>query len=127
MTTGTGTIHVLVIDDDRWFVEQYQRVFKKAGYVVSIAYNAVEGIACIDRVKPDVIVLDLFMPGPNGLVFLQEIQTHSDLSSIPIILSTNSATDIKNSSLHAYGIRGVLDKTVMHPEDVVAAVKRVLK
>ena len=48
----------------------------------------------IDRLKPNVIILDLFMPGPNGIVLLHEMQSHADLSRIPIILISNAAGDL---------------------------------
>ncbi len=119
------TKRILLIDDDAWFVEQMARTVKKAGYEVALAHNGIEGIEQIDTARPDVIILDFFMPGPNGLVLLHELQSHSDLAAIPVILCTNSAADVAPEDLVQYGVRRVLDKTTMEPADVVVAIRKV--
>ncbi len=117
---------VLVVDDDQWLCAQFQRVLTRAGFVVYLASNALEGMSAIDTHKPQVIILDIFMPGPNGIVLLHEIRSHSDLAQTPIIVCSNSASDVPHGDLSAYGVRTVLDKTTMQPDDIVAAVRRVL-
>lgn len=117
---------VLVIDDDQWLGAQFQRVLTRAGYAVHLAANALDGMSAIDTHKPSVIILDIFMPGPNGIVLLHEIRSHSDLARIPIIICTNSASDVPHGDLSAYGVHTILDKTTMQPDDIVAAVRRVL-
>lgn len=120
------TKRVLVIDDDEWLMDEYTRTLAAAGYAVGRAGNALEAMAAIDHLKPNVIILDLFMPGPNGIVLLHELQSHADLNRIPVILVSNAANDIKPDVLAPYGVVLVLDKTSMQPGDVLAAVKRVL-
>ena len=115
---------VLVIDDDPWLIDEYARTLGVAGYIVERASNALDGMEVLDRLHPDCIVLDLFMPGPNGLVLLHEMRSHSDLSRIPVILISNAAADLKVAALQPYGVRQVLDKTTMTPSDIVAAVRR---
>ena len=117
---------VLIIEDDDWFADEYVRTLGPAGYVVERASNVLDAIELIDTTRPQVIMLDLFMPGPNGLVLLHEIQSHSDLSNIPIIVVTNAAADLKPDILQPYGVQVVLDKTTIHPGDILAAVRRVL-
>ena len=117
---------VLIVDDDVWFADQLARTIKKAGYRETCVRNGVEAMREIDSARPDVIVLDFFMPGPNGLVLLHELQSHSDLATIPVILCTNIASDIKSDTLEQYGVRCVLDKTAMEPSDIVTAARKVL-
>lgn len=117
---------ILIIDDDKWLCDQIGHVLLKVGYTVDIAWDALEGMARIDKRAPDVIILDLFMPGPNGIVLLHEIQSHSDLATIPIILCTNSASDLSQDMIAPYGVVRVLDKTTMKPNDLMAAVAGVL-
>ena len=117
---------VVIIDDDPWMAAQLARRLEKAEMVVDIAHDGVEGMACIDRIHPDVIVLDIFMPGPNAMVLLHELRSHSDLGTIPIVVCTSSAADIPKGSLDAYGVRVILDKVTMEADDVVTAVRGVL-
>jgi CheY-like chemotaxis protein len=115
---------VVLIDDDRWFREQLARVLEGAAYHVSQAATGVEGMRVIDKARPDAIVVDLFMPGPNALVLLHELQSHSDLAPIPVIVCSNSADSLEGASFADYGVRRVFDKTTMHPADVVTALKK---
>lgn len=117
---------VLLIDDDEWLAAQYQRLLTQAGFAAQSVTNALDGIEAIDRLRPRAIILDIFMPGPNGLVLLHEIRSHSDLSHIPIILCTNSASELDKASMLAYGVVAILDKTTMKPEDVVTKVRAVV-
>lgn len=117
---------VLIIDDEAWLADQYGRHLEHAGFRAHHVRNALEGIEAIDLYKPDAIILDIFMPGPNGIVLLHEIRSHSDLANIPVIVCSNSASDIPHGNLTKYGVRTVLDKATMYPEDVVAAVRKVV-
>lgn len=118
--------HVLLIDDDVWLGEQFARTLSRHDFEVIQARNGVSGMDAIDIQRPDVIVLDIFMPGPNGLVLLHELQSHGDLASIPVVLCSNSSADIALDILQPYGVQVVLDKTTMAPDDLVAAVRKVL-
>lgn len=117
---------VLLIDDDEWLTAQYRRLLEHAGFTVSAAAHALDGIEAIDQLRPDAIMLDVFMPGPNGIVLLHEIRSHSDLAHIPIILCTNSAGDLDHKTMAAYGVAVILDKTTMKPEDTVTKVRALL-
>lgn len=122
----TRARRVLLIDDDRWLGETFARTLKQADYTVDTAHNGLEGMDMIDRHQPDCIVLDLFMPGPNGIVLLHELRSHSDLAKIPVILCTNSASDLQIEELQHYGVARMLDKLTMTPDDLLVAVKKVL-
>lgn len=115
---------ILLIDDDTWLAELMGRALTKAGYGVSMVHNALEGMQRIDTYKPHLIVLDLFMPGPNGIVLLHEMQSYSDTAAIPVVLCTNSAGDLPSETFAPYGVRRVLDKATMEPADIVAAARR---
>lgn len=117
---------VLIIDDDGWLASEFMRHLTHAGFEVSLAQNALEGIDAIDTHHPDAIILDIFMPGPNGIVLLHELRSHSDLAHVPVIVCTNSAADIPKGNLVKYGVTTVLDKVSMHPDDIVTAVRKAL-
>lgn len=117
---------VLLVDDDGWMAAQLARRLEKAGFLVEQARDGLAAMKVIDSVQPAVIILDIFMPGPNGIVLLHELRSHSDVAKIPIIVCTTSAADIPKGSLDSYGVREVLDKVTMDTEDIVAAVRRVL-
>ena len=74
---------VLVIDDDEWLAKLFTRRLEHNGMVAQSAPNAIEALDLIDSFQPEVIILDLFMPGPNGLVLLHELQSHDDRHGRP--------------------------------------------
>ena len=117
---------VLLIDDDAWLGEQFAHALEQAGFDVATCNNGLEGMDQIDAYRPDCVVLDLFMPGPNGIVLIHELRSHDDLTRIPVILCTNSASDIDPKALREYGVARLLDKVTMVPDDLVAAVRKAL-
>lgn len=115
---------VLLIDDDEWLTQIFSFNLNKEGFFARIARDGIEAIDLINKKIPDVIVLDIFMPGPNGIVLMHELQSYADLSSIPIILCTNSAYGVDIEDLRLYGVVSVLDKMNMDPLDIVSEVKK---
>lgn len=120
------TPFVLVVEDDEWLAEQYVRTLEQSGFRAEHVPHALAAIETIDTKLPDIMVIDVFLAGPNAFTLLHELQSHSDLASIPVILCTNTADDIAEEDVKAYGVRQVLDKTTMQPQDLVVAVKRVM-
>ena len=120
------TPRVLVIDDDEWLAKLLSRRLKHGGLTVRVALNSIEALDLIDDFHPNVIILDLLMPGPNGLVLLHELQSHDDLGRIPVVVCTTSAREVTLEQLRPYGVRLLLDKTTMQPDDIMAAVRKVL-
>lgn len=117
---------VLLVEDDAWLAELEAGVLKDAGYEVDLAGDAQLAVAAIDKGIPDVVVLDVLLPGRTGFTLLHELQSYSDTGILPIILCTNTAGGLKQEDLKNYGVRRVIDKSTMHPDDLVAAVRSVL-
>lgn len=117
---------VLIIDDDPWVAEQHARVLQKAGYKTAISPHALVAIDTIDEIHPDVIILDVLLTGSTAFTLLHELQSYGDTGAIPIVLCTNVAADIAIDDVRPYGVRRILDKTTMQPDDMVAAMRSIL-
>ena len=117
---------VLIVDDDRWLADILARRLQSENYQARIAMNALDAMVAIDEWSPSAIVLDIFMPGPNGFVLLQELQSHSDLAKLPIIVCTTSATELTQQELAPYGVRFVLDKSTMTTAELLTTLRKVL-
>ena len=122
----TKVPHILIIEDDEWLAEQHTRLLESEGYTTEHAPHALTAIDLMDVHLPDVLLLDVFLPGPNAFTLLHELRSHGDLASIPVVLCTNNAENLVEEDLRSYGVVGVLDKSTMQPDDVVAAVKKAL-
>lgn len=119
-------VDVVIVEDDMWLSEQFERSLVRAGFTVCRASNGHAAMEQIDEYLPRVIILDMLLPGGTGTMLLHELQSYKDTGDIPIVLCTNLASAITLDDMSAYGVRRILDKTTMHPDDVVAAVRSVL-
>ncbi len=79
-------VQVLLVDDDPNQREMYDRRLERKGYVVTLAESADAAVACMRERRPDVIVLDIAMPGRDGLSALQEFLDIDP--SVPVIIHT---------------------------------------
>lgn len=79
---------VLVIDDDFCVREIVQRILVKDGMTVLLAASGAEGLDLARAHLPDLIVLDVVMPGENGFDLLTGIKAEPAISGIPVIIFT---------------------------------------
>ncbi len=117
---------ILIVEDDVWLAEQQARVLKKAGYTTAVSPHAAAAIDAVDDVHPDAIILDMLLGGGTAFALLHELQSYADTGVIPVILCTNLAEDVTIDDARPYGVRRILDKTTMEPDDIVTAVRSVL-
>ena len=79
---------VLIIDDDADIVEAMRLVMEKRGHKVSFAADGNEGLAKARAEKPDVIILDVMMPGLDGFEVARELKKDSRTRDISILMLT---------------------------------------
>jgi CheY-like chemotaxis protein len=106
---GSGmTKRVLIIDDEAILLEVVQGCLEDiAGWTVLTANSGWEGLSKAATEQPDAIVLDVMMPGMDGLALLQRLKADSETQAIPVVLLTAKVelTDPRrNSGLDVVGI-----------------------
>jgi len=82
-----NTDHVLIVDDDRGIRELLATYLEKNGMRVSLAANGRQMRATLEQGVPDLIVLDLMLPGEDGLVLCRELRA-SKFRSVPVLMLT---------------------------------------
>jgi CheY-like chemotaxis protein len=85
---------VLVVEDDDDLRLMYRNALAFAGYAVHDVANGFDAIRRIDSAPPDLVVLDLRLPGLSGFAVQQEISAQAHTRSIPIVVVTGSAEDL---------------------------------
>ncbi len=119
MSTNT----VLVVDDERNIVQLARLYLSNEGYAVETAYNGVEAIEKMKTRHPDLIVLDLMMPGMDGWEVCRRLRKDSD---IPIIILTARTDDVDKIIGLELGADDYITKP-FNPRELVARVKAVLR
>ena len=69
-----GLKKILIIDDDLYIGNMLEEILTREGYSVSRAYSGTEALLALSRAKPDLVLLDLMLPGLNGEEFLPHIK-----------------------------------------------------
>lgn len=99
-TGGNGKV-ILIIDDEHTAQEILRRKLADTDYRLVSALNGTQGIQLAEEIKPDLILLDILMPGKDGWTVLAELKKRQDLKSIPIIVVTMLDDDKSAESLGA--------------------------
>ncbi len=81
--------NILIVEDDKFLRELITRKVTNEGFNVSEAIDGEEGIKKIKEEKPDMVLLDLILPGIDGFEVLSRMKEDSTLSSIPVIILSN--------------------------------------
>jgi CheY-like chemotaxis protein len=79
---------ILIIDDDRSVGLTFARMLQMAGYEVSRVESAQAGLARLDSTPPDAVILDMRMPGMDGLDFLRHIRSTPRRTALPVGIVT---------------------------------------
>jgi DNA-binding response OmpR family regulator len=82
------TAKVLVIDDEPEITDIVQTFLTESGYSVDVLNNARDAVTRAKQFKPDVILLDIMMPGADGYTVCQWLKSEAELANVPVIFLT---------------------------------------
>lgn len=85
---------ILLIEDEEDIASLIKLQAELAGYKVHIEMDGLNGYLAVEREKPDLIILDIMLPGLNGLDVCRKIKTNPDLQDIPIIIISAKSEEI---------------------------------
>jgi two-component system alkaline phosphatase synthesis response regulator PhoP/two-component system response regulator VicR len=116
---------ILAVDDQRDIARLVQVLLERAGYEVTLAYDGVEGLAKVRELSPDLVILDVMMPGLTGFEVLRRLKEDPQTEPIPVIMLT--ARSEADDALEGYerGAQWYLSKPI-DPEELLNFVSNVL-
>ncbi len=100
---------ILLIDDQPFFVTVQQEMLQRHGYRVLAAADGTEGLAMAKQHKPDLILLDIEMPGMDGFTVCEKLKQDHALRKIPVVILTQTQ-DVK---LNEKAFRAGAEMTVL--------------
>ena len=115
--------HILVVDDDALLRRSLSLQLEQVGYRTSTAASAEDALALAKRDRPDLILLDVGLPGMDGLDALRQFQQHDD---IPVIFVTARRRELDTILGLELGADGYITKP-FNPDVLLAHVKAVLR
>ena len=114
---------ILVADDDEHIVELVSMYLRRAGYRVEAAYDGDEALQKARDLAPALLVLDVMMPGPDGLQVCRSLRRRGN---IPIVLLTARSSDIDKVAGLRFGADDYVTKP-FNPDELMARVDAVLR
>ncbi|MDO8335243.1 MAG: response regulator [Candidatus Saccharibacteria bacterium] len=121
-----GATKIAIIEDDGVIRQMYRMKFEGEGFEVEVAENGKDGVALVQHMKPDIMLLDMHMPEMDGVTALTKIRAEKWGKDIPVIVLTNLGEEESPKNLRALGISGYIVKADFTPRQVVARVKDAL-
>ncbi len=118
-------LHILVIDDSATIVALLRRMLRQNGYDTSEAGDAEQGIAQATASPPDLIFLDIVLPGMNGFAALRHLRRDPTTREIPIIMISGNEQATEEFYLYRIGADDFMKKPFARAE-VFARIQRLL-
>ncbi len=117
---------ILIVEDDKLLREMMSRKLEREDeYDVYVVVDGSEAESKIQELKPDVILLDLILPGTNGFEILESIKQNDDLKDIPVIVLSNLGQKSEVEKGMSLGAVDYLVKAHFTPAEVVEKIKKV--
>jgi|SRR3989344_2447342 len=118
---------VAIIEDDLAISQMYRIKFEADGYIVDTAENGKLGLDLIQKMQPDIILLDLMMPVMTGDQMLAELRKTAWGKNIKVVILTNMGEQEIPEATKKLDVSAVILKADMTPRQVAELVKAQLK
>ncbi len=117
------TVSILVIEDDPLMIQLLRRTLESGGYHVRVAVDGAYGMTLLRETKPDLVLLDIMMPGPDGYQVLESIR---ECCNVPVIMVTGKCEKDSLQKALDLGADDYVRKP-FHPSELVARVRAKLR
>lgn len=117
---------ILILEDEQTLSRSLRDALERAGYTIEIEIDGVKGLKKIETSKPDLVLLDLILPGLSGLDVLKALVAKPSLKSIPVIVLSN--LDDPKSVIEAkrLGAKAYLIKAQVTLEEIIKKIEQTL-
>ncbi len=117
---------ILVVDDEPHIVMMLEARLQKNGFEIATATSGAEALAQVKKSRPDLIVLDVMMPPPNGFEVCRMLKEDPVYKNIPVILLTAKSTERDQSLGVSAGADAYVTKPYT-PEELLGQIRELLQ
>jgi len=118
---------ILIVEDDTFMGGLLERKFEQNNFQVARAVNVDEARKIIESQKISLILLDIILPGTDGITFLKELKLNPQFKGIPVIIASNLGKEEEIEKGLAEGASGYVVKANTTPGEIVAKVEKILE
>lgn len=118
---------ILIIEDEQLIRELYARQLSRAGFFVKAVATAEEALQTLNQEPFDLVLLDIMLPGMNGLQMYRQLKMENPGFNMPVMLLTNLGQESVIKEGFELGASAYLIKSSYTPDQVVQEVKNVLE
>ncbi|PIR90401.1 response regulator [bacterium (Candidatus Gribaldobacteria) CG10_big_fil_rev_8_21_14_0_10_33_41] len=118
---------ILIIEDEKILSSMYKEKFEMEGFEIFEAKDVIDGLKLAKKEKPDLVILDILLPGENGLSFLKAQKNEPSISKIPIIVFSNLDDPKTKEKADELGAKKYLIKANYEPRELVKIIKKYLE
>ncbi len=123
----TAATKIAIIEDDQAISQMYRFKFEAENFDVNTAENGKLGLELINKMRPDIILLDIMMPEMTGDEMLIELRKLPWGKDVKVIILTNKGEQEIPESIKALNVSAVVLKSDMTPRQVAELVKKQLQ
>ena len=122
---GGGGPVVLIVDDDERMREYVRVNLEMEGYTVREAGDGEEGLQVLEESTPDLVLLDVMMPGVDGWEMLRRVQERHGVGTIPVIMFSGKVDEPAAEEAAKRGAQGFIGKP-FNPQELIDQTKQLL-
>jgi twitching motility two-component system response regulator PilH len=115
---------LLIIEDDPYVQRFYERLFRWHDYAVELAKDGEEGITKAKALKPSLILLDIVLPGMNGIQILEKLKKDPETKNLSIVMLTNIDDEATVKKAVELGAIDFIVKSSASEEQLLAVVDK---
>lgn len=117
---------ILIVEDEKLLNEAYELVLKREGYEIHCVFNGEEALNIFDKVKPDLVLLDLRMPKVDGVEFLKKLKPTKNYPDAKILIFSNYDDQHEIDEAFKYGATRYILKAWSSPTELAKVVRETL-
>ena len=117
---------VLIVEDNELNMKLFHDLLDAHGYKTLQTRNGMEALALAREHRPDLILMDIQLPGINGIEAFKQIRAHGPTAQVPVIAVTASVTPTDRSEINAAGFEAFISKPI-NLKEFVDTVKRFIE